>query len=208
VLVGGAVDLGLQARELTDGRAIRGVLATLLTTPSGLVWLSRAALLGLLAALWVPSRARAGDRWRTIVRAGLAAAVVISGGLVSHSAAVVEGRALALGAEAVHLLATALWVGGLLGFALVLWPVSATNATAPTTSTIGSSSTWRRGRPPWGVMPTAGSFRSMPSPDSVSLASRWPPAALWAASWRTRRLTRRLVADADPVHPVHCHGGS
>lgn len=128
VLVGGALDLGLQAWALAEGRALPAVLATLLATPSGVLWLFRGALLALLAALWASSRARSDGRWRTLVRAGLAVVVVISGGVVSHSAAIVEGRALALGAEALHLLATALWVGGLLGFALVLWPVSATPA--------------------------------------------------------------------------------
>ena len=43
------------------------------------------------------------------------------GGLVSHGAAVVDGRWLALGAEALHLLAMAAWVGGLLAFATVFW---------------------------------------------------------------------------------------
>jgi copper transport protein len=33
-------------------------------------------------------------------------------------------------------------------------------------------------------------------------------ALLWAGSWRTRRMTRRLVADADHVAPPHLQGGS
>jgi hypothetical protein len=33
-------------------------------------------------------------------------------------------------------------------------------------------------------------------------------ALLWAASRRTRRMTRRLVADADHVAPPHLQGGS
>jgi copper transport protein len=118
ILTGGTLDLLLQAGELAGGRPIAEMLGTLLTTPSGFVWLARGVLLGLLAGLWALPRRPAGDRWRRGVAAGLASAVVISGGLVSHSASAAEGRALALGAEALHLLAMALWVGGLVGFAL------------------------------------------------------------------------------------------
>ena len=52
---------------------------------------------------------------------GLAGAVVMTGGLVSHGAAATEGRWLILGLEALHLLAMASWVGGLVGFATVFW---------------------------------------------------------------------------------------
>jgi copper transport protein len=133
VLGGGALDLLLQARELAGGRAVIGVLGVLLTTPSGAVGLARAGLLGLLAALWcVPGR-RLGVRWRRLVGAGLAVTVVVSGGLVSHSAATVEGRALALGAQGLHLVAMALWAGGLVGFALMAWGAATLPAEGPET---------------------------------------------------------------------------
>jgi copper transport protein len=122
VLVGGTADLVLQARDLAGARQLAGVLATLLTTPSGHVWLGRGVLLLLLAGLWWRERhGAAPGLWRRVMGVGLASAVVVSGGLVSHSAATIEGRGVALGAEALHLLATALWTGGLLGFATVFW---------------------------------------------------------------------------------------
>jgi copper transport protein len=131
ILVGGALDLGLQAWDLAGERPMAEVLGALLTTRSGSLWLCRSGLLLGLAALWAGSRAGSGNRWRRVLALGLATAVVISGGLVTHSATLVEGRTLALGVEAVHLVAVALWVGGLVGFALMLRPAIAT-PTAPT----------------------------------------------------------------------------
>ena len=49
----------------------------------------------------------------------------MTGGLVSHVAATLEGRWLLLGVQAVHLLAMASWVGGVLGFATVFWRAGA-----------------------------------------------------------------------------------
>jgi copper transport protein len=133
VLSGGTLDLVLQARELAGERPLPAMLATLGTSPSGHVWVLRAVLLGLLAVLLAPPGARLGERWRGIGRIGLAALVVISGGWVSHSAAAGPGRALALGAQALHLLAMAVWVGGLLGFASLLRPAPPPAAVAPET---------------------------------------------------------------------------
>ena len=121
ILVGGGLDLGLQAWALAGDRPVVEVLGVLLRTRSGLTWLSRGALLLLLAALLARSPAGLAGRWRHALGLGLATAVVISGGLVTHSATTVEGRALAFGVEAVHLVAMALWVGGLVGFSLILW---------------------------------------------------------------------------------------
>ena len=90
-------------------------LAALLTAPPGRVWLVRA---GLLLGLVVVGRAGEAGRW---LRTGLAAAVVMTGGFVSHGAAAGESRWLILGLEALHLLAMASWVGGLFGFATVFW---------------------------------------------------------------------------------------
>jgi copper transport protein len=116
VVSGGAGDLVLQARELAGGRPLTPVLATLLTTASGHVWLGRVFLLVLLAALAAVSAKRSESRARRLLFLALASVVVMSGGLVSHSAGAVDGRAFAVGAQAFHLLAMAVWVGGLLGF--------------------------------------------------------------------------------------------
>lgn len=125
VLVGGALDLLLQARELAGGRPITGALGVLGTTPSGAVALGRTALLGLLVGLWCLPDRRHASRWRGLAGSGLAVAVVVTGGLVSHSAATVEGHAIAVGAQGLHLVAMALWVGGLVGIAQMAWRAAA-----------------------------------------------------------------------------------
>jgi putative copper export protein len=120
--LGGDEQHVLQARELADARPLAAILATLLATGPGYVWLARGGLLGLLLAVSfrppleaLPLRA---CWWARVL---LAAAVVMVGGLVSHAAAVVEGRWLVLWAEALHVVAVAAWVGGLLAFATVFW---------------------------------------------------------------------------------------
>jgi copper transport protein len=124
VVGGGSLDLVLQARDLAGARPIAGVLWALLATPPGFVWLARGGLL-LLLGIVSRSRVRGSRRngGRSWIRAGLAAVVVMIGGLVSHVATVVDGRWLVLGAEALHLLAMASWAGGLIAFATVFWRV-------------------------------------------------------------------------------------
>jgi copper transport protein len=122
VALGGTLDLWLQARELAGPRPMREMVAPLLGAPPGRVWLLRAGLLVVLAAVWAYGRGRKrGDAARRWIPLGLAAAVVVTGGLVSHVAGAREGRWLLLGTEAFHLLAMASWVGGVLGFATVFW---------------------------------------------------------------------------------------
>jgi copper transport protein len=121
VLVGGTLDLVLQAWGLAGDRPVTGVLRALLSTRSGHVWLFRTLALTLLAAGWAARRSPgAGGRWPRLAGLALGVGVVVSGGVVTHSATVVEGRALALGIETLHLVATAVWVGGLVGFGLLL----------------------------------------------------------------------------------------
>ena len=115
VAVGGTLDLVLQAGQLAGPRPLVETLAALLTAPPGRVWLVRA---GLLLGLVVVGRIGEAGRW---LRTGLAAAVVMTGGFVSHGAAAGEGRWMILGLEALHLLAMASWVGGLFGFATIFW---------------------------------------------------------------------------------------
>ena len=125
--VGGTLDLVLQARALAGARSTIGVLATLLATPPGFVWLGRSGLLVLLAMLSPSGAARDGARR---LRTAVAVLVVMIGGLVSHGAAVVEARWLALTAEALHLVAVSAWVGGLLAFGTVFWRAGASGADA------------------------------------------------------------------------------
>lgn len=132
VAAGATLDLALQARDLAGGRPMAGVLATLLVTPPGYVGLARlglvALLLGVIGSRGARDRGRGG---RARLGALVAMAIVASGGLVSHGAAVAEGRALALGAEGLHLLAMASWVGGLLCFATVFWRAGAAGTADP-----------------------------------------------------------------------------
>ena len=55
------------------------------------------------------------------LRFGVALLVVVLGGLVTHGAALVDGRWLALSAEMLHLLAVTAWAGGLLAFGTAFW---------------------------------------------------------------------------------------
>ena len=121
VAVGGTLDLVLQARALAGARSTVGVLGTLLVTPPGLVWLVRSGLLALLAILLTAGASRMGARR---LRLGVAVLVVMLGGLVTHGAALVDGRWLALSAEMLHLLAVTAWAGGLLAFGTVFWRAS------------------------------------------------------------------------------------
>jgi copper transport protein len=122
VAISGTLDLALQDRELGGGRPITGSIQSLLTTAPGLVWLARGALVGLLAILVAARSLRrrpAGGLRR--ISALVAAALVMAGGLVSHAAAAGDDRWLILGAECLHLLAVASWLGGLVCFATVFW---------------------------------------------------------------------------------------
>ena len=122
VIIGGTLDLVLQARELAGARPLAVILAPLLATGPGYVWLARGGLLGLLLAVsFRPTPVAPTLRARWWARVLLSAAVVMVGGLVSHAAAVVEGRWLVLWAETLHLVAVAGWVGALLAFATVFW---------------------------------------------------------------------------------------
>jgi copper transport protein len=130
IVVGGALDLGLQAWGLAGDRPATETVRTLLSTRSGHVWLFRSLAVLLLGALWARPASRLARVWRRRAGLLLGLIVVVSGGVVTHSATVVEGRVLALGVEALHLAAMAVWVGGLVGFGWLLRHAT----TAPATS--------------------------------------------------------------------------
>jgi copper transport protein len=75
-------------------------------------------LLGTLIAYWWGSRART---WLWSLALILTVLLLLGDAWVSHVAAAVEWRGLALVAELAHLLGVALWVGGLGYFATLFW---------------------------------------------------------------------------------------
>lgn len=86
-------------------------------TQSGQIWLAREGY-GVLLVLFIVRLARRDtDRQLLRVAALLALPLVASRSLTSHAVTVREGTALVVAADAVHLIVTALWGGGL----IVLW---------------------------------------------------------------------------------------
>ena len=126
VAIGGTLDLVLQARELAGPRPLLGVLATLLGAPPGRVWLIRAGLLLALTAVWARGArgapTGAGRRW---MRLGLAAAVVMTGGLVSHVAATSRDAGCSSASRRSTFWPWPRGSGGVLGFATVFWRAGA-----------------------------------------------------------------------------------
>jgi copper transport protein len=76
------------------------------------------ALVGVLVAYWSEADRR---RWLSWVGLVLGFLVLAADALVSHSAATVEGRSLAIAAQLAHLYGIALWLGGLGYFATLFW---------------------------------------------------------------------------------------
>lgn len=126
-LATGAVSVAYQAASLT-GRLdaaldVRALGQVLLETQAGHVWLLRAALLLLLVA-FLALRADTSERadWlaarsQAVGLAALALALMTASG---HAAAVRPGAFAAMTIDAVHLVATGLWVGALLPLGLLL----------------------------------------------------------------------------------------
>jgi copper transport protein len=75
-------------------------------------------LVGALVGYWWVS---GGRTWFWAMALSLTILLLMSDAVVSHSAATLAWRGLALGAELVHLLGVALWVGGLGYFATLFW---------------------------------------------------------------------------------------
>lgn len=99
------------------------LLRVLLETHWGLVWLARHGVLLLLAGV-LALRLDVGTSldWRA-ARGEAALLAMLALGLLAvagHAAAVEPGWALAVGADAIHLLASGLWIGGLLPLAALL----------------------------------------------------------------------------------------
>jgi copper transport protein len=122
IVVSGGITLFLKAHQISPTHDIWTGLGALMPTAIGRVWAAKIALtvllVGTLAAYWRARRHRTGLWSLGIV---LSLLTLMIDGLVSHSAATVELRSLAVGAQMVHLLGIALWVGGLGYFATLFW---------------------------------------------------------------------------------------
>lgn len=101
----------------------RAVLRALLDTEAGLLWLARHGLLLVLGAFLAVRAdvAKTGDwiaaRGQALLLGMLALALVAAS---SHAATVTAGTVLALGIDVAHLVATGVWMGGLVPLALLL----------------------------------------------------------------------------------------
>ena len=112
------VATGAGAWESLDGGRILSVLAD---TRYGTVWLARTGLLVLLAALLLLAEEAGPGDWLALrlEALGLSAASLVLGAAAGHAAAV-EGGALAMGLDGLHLLASGVWAGGLVPLVLCL----------------------------------------------------------------------------------------
>jgi len=108
ILLGSKLQRGFPSGEL--------LWRYLTLTQSGQVWLAREVYGALLAMLMVLLLARK-NAGTTLLRTAtlLALPLVASRSLTSHAVAVRDDMALAVSSDALHLLATALWGGGLIG---------------------------------------------------------------------------------------------
>ena len=118
LVVAGAVELSLYAIRASGEPFSFGLLEQVLfETRVGHVWLMRLGL-GLLmaiAATWAARQRRAAYWWGAV---GIGCILLITLTQLSHAAA--EGGFLPFLADWIHLIAASLWMGGLLGFPLVL----------------------------------------------------------------------------------------
>ncbi len=107
--------LMLQGAKLSGGGppTIDIVFRYLLRTQSGNVWLTRELYGALVAVLLLVLKNRATPERAASWGFFLALPLVASRSLMSHAAAVKDNTLLAVSADAIHLVVTALWAGGL-----------------------------------------------------------------------------------------------
>lgn len=127
LLLSGLLSLSYQAAVVTghpgDALSAATMLRLLGATQFGTVWLLRHGLLLLLAGLiLLKEREESGWDWAAFRGEGLLLGGTGLGLLAwaGHAAAVEPGGLAAAGADALHLLAVGVWLGGLLPFALLL----------------------------------------------------------------------------------------
>lgn len=123
-LVGSLLALLVQAWALPDGSALEKVINTLGQTRYGKLWLLRAGLLLSLALVlpacgWWFMQRRQIEGWIAWI---LSAAVATPFSLIAHASAQPSGRTFALVADALHVLGSAAWFGGLGMLLMVVLP--------------------------------------------------------------------------------------
>ena len=112
----GDIAVLLVEADATSGNVVRTAGSILRETRVGHLWLLRAGLLLAYASLlvaapwWRPWRRRA-PTWTIVI---LAATLPVPFSLVAHAAAQPAGRATAVTADYLHLVAASLWAGGLI----------------------------------------------------------------------------------------------
>ncbi len=115
-LIGSLAGLGVQAWNAEGQLALAAIWGLLSGSRFGLLWSLRVALLlalgGSLARRAAWSEPLAG-RWVSI-RLGLGLAAALASASMSHAAAQPAGRPAAIAADWLHLIASSVWVGGLL----------------------------------------------------------------------------------------------
>jgi copper transport protein len=122
LLLGGSLTLLARMHQITPEESLWTGIGMLMSTTVGAILAAKIGLIigltGVLVAYWCVS---AGRRWLWALALVLLVLLLISDTLVSHSAATIAWRSLAIGAQLVHLVGVALWVGGLGYFATLFW---------------------------------------------------------------------------------------
>lgn len=112
---------GVPLSEVLRGRAITRLLTG---TKYGALWLTRMGLLlGILGVLTMMSAAAQPRNWARWLGVGLGAGVLLTISATGHASAVPRAAALAVAADWLHLLAGAIWIGGLVQLILAVFPV-------------------------------------------------------------------------------------
>lgn len=122
IVVGTGVVLLAKALQIAGEYGLWTALMTLMQTTAGQVWAAKIGLALLLSGVWAAYWRALGRRhWWWFGVIAVALVILMIDIMVSHSAAVVEFRILAIGAQMAHLLGMALWLGGLGYFATLFW---------------------------------------------------------------------------------------
>jgi copper transport protein len=122
LLLASSLSLFVRLQRLPVEREGWARLDMLVSTPIGQITAAKLGvtvlLVGALVSYWWGSGRRT---WCWALALVFVVLLLVSDAFVSHSAATPVWRGLALGAELVHLLGVALWVGGLGYFATLFW---------------------------------------------------------------------------------------